>query len=334
MTSREVAGAAGVSQTTVSRVLSGSDLVKESTREAVLRVLEDTGYVVNASARTMRSGRTGVIGVVVTDLANPHLLEALSGAIRTANHRMVLWDGRRGGEADAVAAVREKAVDSVIFTTASAASKPLREAIDRELPVVLVDRFLPGLPCDSVTSDNLAGARNVARYFLDGGRTAIAMIGGAPGSSTADERLQGFKSGFTPAAKRKPTLVAAADGGYEEGARAFHQILGYGKVPDAIFCASDVLAFGAMDAARAQGLRIPEDLWIVGYDDTSVSAWGAYDLTTVRQPLTRMAEQAVRMALDRLASPERGPKRSRLASQLIIRGSTAQHGGGAVSAAS
>jgi LacI family transcriptional regulator len=286
----------------------------------------------------MRSGRTGVIGVVVTDLTNPFhssLLEALSGAIRAASHRMVLWDGRRDGEADAVAALREKAVDSVIFATATAASRPLREAIDRELSVVLVDRFLPGLSCDSVTSDNLAGGRNVARYFLDAGRTAIAMIGGAPGLSTADERLAGFKSGFAPAARRKPILVATAGhAAYEEGARAFHEILGHGKVPDAIFCASDVLAFGAMDAARAQGLRVPDDLWVVGYDDISVSAWDAYNLTTVRQPLTRMAEQAVRLALDRLANPERAPKRSRLASQLVVRGSTGQHARTAVSAAS
>ncbi|HEX3514888.1 MAG TPA: LacI family DNA-binding transcriptional regulator [Trebonia sp.] len=333
MTSREVARAAGVSQATVSRVLSGSDLVKESTREAVLRTLAETGYVVNATARTMRSGRTGVIGVVVSDLANPfypHLLDALSGAVHAAGYRMMLWEGRPDGEADAVTAIREKAVDSVIFATATAASEPLREAIGRNLPVVLVERSLPGVRCDSVTSDNLAGARNVARYFLGAGRKAIAMIGGVPGTSTADDRLQGFKSGLAEAAKRKPALIATAGGwAYEEGVRAFQEILEHGKVPDAIFCASDVLAFGAMDGARARGLRVPEDLWIAGYDDIAISDWGAYDLTTVRQPLTRMAEQAVRVALDRLADPERAPKRSRLASQLVIRGSTGNEGSAA-----
>jgi len=294
--------------------------------------------VVNASARTMRSGRTGVIGVVVTQVTSPfhvHLLDALSGAIHAANYRMILWDGMRDGEIAAVTALREKAVDSVIFTTASTASDALRDAVGRELPVVLVDRLLPGLRCDGVTSDNLASARNVARYFLEAGRTAIAMIGGPPGSSTADERQQGFKSGLTSPAKRKPTLIATADDWvYEEGARAFHEILDHGRVPDAIFCASDVLACGAMDAARAQGLRIPEDLWIAGYDDISVSAWDSYDLTTVRQPLGRMAEQAVRLAVDRLDNPERAPKRSRLASQLVIRGSTARHGSAVASAVS
>jgi LacI family transcriptional regulator len=327
-----------VSQATVSRVLSGSDLVKESTKEAVLRALQETGYVVNASARTMRSGRTGIIGVVMThltDLASLPLLEALSTAIHGADQRMLVWDSRRGGEADAVTAIREKAVDSVIFSTARAASNSLREAIERELPVVLIERVLPGLRCDSVTSDNLAGARNVARYFLGAGRTAIAMISGPAGASPAEERLTGFKSELSSAMKRKPTLIAAADGwAYEDGARAFHEILEQGKVPDAIFCASDVLAFGAMDAARAQGLRVPEDLWIAGYGDVPVSDWGGYELTTVRQPLTRMAEQAVRLALDRLGDPERSPKRSRLASQLIIRGSTAHHGRTTMSAVS
>jgi LacI family transcriptional regulator len=329
LTSRDVATVAGVSQATVSRVLSGSDLVKESTRDAVLRALEATGYVVNASARTMRSGRTGAIGVVVTHMSNPfypHLLEALSSAIHATDHRMVVWDGRRDGESDAVTAIREKAVDSVIFTTATPGSEPLGEALRHDLPVVLVNRSLPGLPCDSVTSDNLAGARNVARYFLDAGRSVIAMIGGLPGTSTADERLRGFKSGLERAGNRAvPLRVVSGEWAYEAGAEGFGEIVRQGKPPDALFCANDVLAFGAIDAARAAGFRIPEDMWVAGYDDISIAAWGAYDLTTVKQPLARMAEHAVRLALQRLDDPHRVPKRSRLASELVVRGSTQHH---------
>ncbi|WAX58481.1 LacI family DNA-binding transcriptional regulator [Jatrophihabitans cynanchi] len=339
LTSRDVAALAGVSQATVSRVLSGSDLVKESTRQAVLRALETTGYVVNVSARTMRSGRTGVIGVVVTHMTNPfypELLEALSNAIHASNHRMILWDGRQDGEADAASAIRERAVDSVIFTTATPASRPLREALEQELPVVLVNRSLRGVRCDSVTTDNLAGSRAVARYFIDGGRNYVAAIGGLRGTSTADERLQGFKSGLAGTGKGGATLVAttSVDWSYEEGVRAFNEILESRTVPDAIFCANDVLAFGAMDAARARGFGIPDDIWFAGYDDIAIAGWGAYDLTTIRQPLRPMAEQAVNMALHRLAEPGRAPQRSRLTSELVVRGSTANYASSAVSAAS
>jgi LacI family transcriptional regulator len=326
LTSRDIAAVAGVSQATVSRVLSGTVPVRDSTREAVLRALELTGYAPNASARTMRSGRTGAIGVVVANMTNPfypHLLEALSNAIHAVDHRMVVWDGRRGGEDDAVTAIREKAVDSVVFTTATPDSVPLREALRQDLPVVLVNRSLPRFPYDSVTSDNIAGAATVARYLHDGGRKVMAMVGGLAGTSTADERLRGFRSGLTRAGRAKSSLTVVGGGwAYEEGARCFEEILRLGPPPDALFCANDVLAFGAIDAARAAGLRVPEDLWVVGYDDISISAWAAYDLTTLRQPLAEMAAEAVRLALFRLADPGRSAERTRLSSQLVVRGST------------
>jgi LacI family transcriptional regulator len=329
LTGREVAAVAGVSQATVSRVLSGGANVTASTRDAVHRALALTGYVPNASARTMRSGRTGAIGVVVAHMTNPfypHLLEALSSAIHGVQHRMVVWDGRSDGESDAVTAIHERAVDSVIFTTATADSVPLREALRQELPVVLVNRSLPRLQCDSVTSDNSAGAQNVARYFHNAGRKRIAMIGGLRGTSTADERLRGFTRGVARVGRPADSVaIASGDWGYEEGVRNFADLLRRGDPPDALFCANDVLAFGAIDAAHAAGLSIPQDLWIVGYDDISIAAWGAYDLTTVRQPLLMMAEEAVRLALDRVANRGRPPIRRRLPSHLVVRGSTGHH---------
>jgi LacI family transcriptional regulator len=326
LTSRDIAAVAGVSQATVSRVLSGVVPVKESTREAVLRALELTGYVPNASARTMRSGRTSTIGVVVTQLTNPfypRLLEALGSAIHAVEHRMVVWDDHSGGEDDAVAAIRERAVDSVVFTTATTDSVPLQEALRQDLPVVLVNRSLPRFRYDSVTSDNIAGGSIVARYLHEAGRTEIAMIGGLTGTSTADERLRGFKSGLTRAGRAKSSLTTVSgDWGYEEGVRCLEELLRHGPAPNALFCANDVLAFGAIDAARAAGLRVPEDLWVVGYDDISIASWGAYDLTTMRQPLVEMAQEAVRLALCRLDDPGRTPERTRLTSQLVVRGST------------
>lgn len=324
LTSHDIAAAVGVSQATVSRVLAGSPAVKESTRETVLRVLRESGYTPHAGARAMRTQRTGVIGVVVAHITNPfypHLLEALSTAIDAAGHRMILWDGRQDGERSALTAIRERAVDSVIFTSATQGSVTLAESVARGLPVVLVNRTVPGLAYDSVTSDNAAGGRAVARYFFENGRQHVAAIGGQADVSTGLERLRGFLDAFKRAGMPPPKVAHGGEFSYEAGATAMLELLDKGT-PDAVFCANDVLAFGAMDAARGAGIRIPCDMRVVGYDDIAMAAWSSYNLTTVRQPVTTMARNAVAFALERLDQHDRPPRRSRLKSDLVLRGST------------
>ena len=325
LTSHDIAAAAGVSQATVSRVLAGSPAVKESTREAVLKVLRDMGYTPHAGARAMRTRRTGVLGVVVAHITNPFypfLLEALSTAIDASGRRMILWDGRIDGERSAVTAIREGAVDSVVFTTAIRGSATLAESVARGLPVVLVNRTIRGMACDTVTSDNAAGGRMVARHFVRGGRERIACIGGQPEVSTGVERLHGFRDALRRAGRSAPTTAHGGEFSYEAGQRAMRELLEADEAPDAVFCANDVLAFGAMDAARNAGLRIPDDMWIVGYDDIAMSSWGSYDLSTVRQPVAEMAQCAVDFAVDRLDHPERAARRALLKSDFVLRGST------------
>jgi LacI family transcriptional regulator len=325
ITSRDVATEAKVSQTTVSRVLNGSPGVRPATRASVLRALDKLSYAPNATARAMRTRRTGTVGVAIARITNPfypELLEVLGTELATAGRRMILWESE-AGERAAIDAIRERVVDAVIFTTATSDFQPLREAISRGLPVVLVNRWIPELPCDSVTSNNELGGASVARYFLANGRRRLAMIGGVKGTSTGDERHSGFAGALWDAnigADEWPYLLG--DFTYQHGFDSMIQLLQSPSPPEAVFCANDLLAFGALSAAKHARIGVPDDVWVAGYDDVHMAAWPTFDLTTVRQPITRMVATAVRFAIDRIEGNQEPPRNLRFKSELVIRGSS------------
>jgi len=326
VTSRDVARLAGVSQATVSRVLRGGANVSQETYERVRRALAEVGYVPNQAARTMRTKRTGRIGVVTARLTNPfypELLDSLTAELDAAEYRTVLWNSEGPGEESAVEAIRQRAVDAVIFTTATARSRPLLEAMEKGAPVVLVNRGVAGMPVDQVTSDNEGGAAAVAEYFARHGRTRVAVLGGLQDASTGVER----KRGFVRAARRlgldlPNDFLVTGEFSHEDGRAAMQALLDRDDPPTAVFCANDLIAFGAADAARSAGVRIPDDVWLVGFDDIEMARWSAYDLTTVRQEIRLLARAAVDLALTRIAEPRRPVESRVLACELIVRGST------------
>lgn len=320
VTSHDVARAAGVSQATVSRVLAGGDRVTPATAERVRAAMLEVGYVPNVAARTMKTGRTATIGVVVADITNPfypELLDALSTALAAAGQRMILWNEPGTGEDSAVQAIRGQLVDGVVFTTATRKSAALHAALARNWPVVLVNRGVPRLACDQVTSDNVGGGRAVAAYLAECGHRRLGLITGPDLPSTAVERKRGFLAGLASAGLPEP-IVAPGDFTHAGAWRAAHDLLTGKRPPSAIFGVNDLTAFGAVDAARALG----RDVAIVGYDDVAMAAWESYDLTTVRQPTGEMAAVAVELLLDRIAEPTRPPVRRRFPTELIVRGST------------
>jgi LacI family transcriptional regulator len=329
VTSRDVAAAAGVSQATVSRVLADAATVSETTRARVLAAVEQVGYVPNLTARTMKTGRTGTVGVVVADLTNPfypQLLEALGRALDAAGRRLSVWVADGPKNSAALQAIRERSVDGVVFTTVVEESAELRSALDRQSPLVLVNRLLPEVACDQVGSDNVAGGALVAQYLLAHGRRRIAFLGGEPSVSTTRDRLTGFRDHLAAAGA---PLAAAAHGTYTyaSGRAGALQLLTDAAPPDALFCSNDLLAFGALDAARERGLRVPEDLWVVGYDDVEQAGWGSMSLTTVRQDVDRLAATAAELLLARMDSPGAPPRHVTLEPELRVRGSTAHSPG-------
>ncbi|QUH03370.1 LacI family DNA-binding transcriptional regulator [Saccharopolyspora erythraea] len=328
VTSRDVAQLAGVSQMTVSRVLQGSTKVAAATRERVLAAMKEAGYRPHAAARTMRTRRTGTVGVVVADITNPfypQLLEAVGQALGEAGQRMVLWNAPDFGGSSALAALDDGTVDGLIFTTVTEGSAELAEALRRGDPVVLLHRGLDSLECDQVTTDNVAGGRAVADYLVAGGHTRIGFLRGPELPSTARHREQGFRERL--AELRHPLAEALTrQGGFahDVSRRAMRDLLSQEEPPTAVFCANDLTALGAVDGAVSLGRRVPQDVWVVGYDDIAMTAWDSYDLTTVRQPIADMARAAVGLLLERVEDRSLPPRRQTFPSELTIRGSTAR----------
>lgn len=330
VTSKDVARVAGVSQATVSRVLSDSPLVTEKTRERVLAAIGQTGYIPDLRARSMRTSRSGNVGVVVAELSNPYfseIIEALNRSLTVGGYRMNVWvtdriDKDIDGDGAALRAIRERSVDGVIFTAVTPDLPELRAALDQRHPVVLMNRRAAGLECDAVVSDNVRGGALIARLLLRSGRTRPAFIGGSPTASTASDRLAGY-SGVLADQQIEfgDDRVRLGSYSYEFGFAAMSELIAAGTEIDSVFCSNDILAFGAIDAARHAGLRVPEDLWIVGYDDVRMSAWRSFDLTTVRLDVTALAEQATQLLARRILDAASPPQVVHLSPEIIVRGS-------------
>ncbi|MEV6926061.1 LacI family DNA-binding transcriptional regulator [Dactylosporangium sp. NPDC051485] len=331
VTSRDVAQVAGVSQATVSRVLRDAGPVKAETRTRVLEAAAQIGYQPNALARAMRTRRSGTVGVVVSHLTNPFypgLIEELSAELGSAGCRMALWTSAGPGQDAALEAIRQGVLDGVLFTAATAKSAALREAMRAGAPAVTLNRAMPGWKCDQVVSDNRVGGQRIARYFAAAGHQRVGYIGGPAAPSTSADREKGFLSGLAAVGLALPEdYRRGGDFTYRRGREAMRELLSLTRPPTAVFCVNDLTALGALDGARSLGRAVPDDVWVVGYDDIAMASWDAFDLTTVRQPTAEMARIAVQLLLARVAEPATAPRRVTMPAELIVRGSTAHHGG-------
>lgn len=327
VTSYDIARAAGVSQPTVSRVLHNNPKVKQGTKERVLQAMRELNYAPDGLARAMVTRRTGTIGTVVEDITNPfypEVVEALCSEFAAANHRMTLWNSGAAGEPSAVEAIRQRLIDGVVFTTALPTSTALNEAVHQGLPVVLVNRYVEGIDCDRVTTDNTNGGHLIAGYLANWGHERVGLIAGIEQASTSIERETGFRDGLeTYGLELDPALRFIGDFSHRLAYEAMTELMRLSDPPTAVFCVNDVMAFGALNAARALGIRVPEDVWVVGFDDINMASWETFDLTTVSQPITDMAHEAVKILLQRIDDPERRPEHLLLGgSEIVVRGTT------------
>lgn len=326
VTSKDVARLAGVSQATVSRAMTPNSGVAASTRARVLSAIEALNYVPHAGATAMKTRSSNVIGVVVADLTNPfypELLDELTRTIARDGYRVVVWNATDSSHGDALKAIREHAIDGVVFTTATRESVELKAAVERESPIVLINRSVDGIECDQVVSNNRVGGAMVAEYLVESGRTHAAFIGGDPSARTSLDRGEGFVSRMSALGHPVPDELRfnanfTHDGSFEVTAA----LLDSPAPPRALFCANDYMAFGAMDAIRARGLSVPHDCWVIGYDDVDMAAWPSFDLTTVRQPSRQMAAAGAALLIKRIKAPDRPAEHIEYPCELIIRGST------------
>jgi len=240
---------------------------------------KELGYRPNAIARSLISGRSRMIGLVATYLDNqfyPVVLERLARALQDRDYHTLLFISEPGDQDRELEKLLAYQVDAVVMASATLSSALARECLDAAIPVVLFNRDVPDSPASSVTSDNVAGGRLVADYLLDSGHHRLAYIAGAENSSTNRDREAGFVQGLQA---RGLELYRREVGAYSHhgAAHATLAMMRSDAPPDAIFVANDHMAFAVLDTLRLTlGLRVPEDVSVIGFDDVPQAAWGAY----------------------------------------------------------
>ncbi|MEY9841153.1 LacI family DNA-binding transcriptional regulator [Streptacidiphilus sp. EB103A] len=305
----DVAEQAGVSKATVSNVINRPDLVASKTRVHVQAVIDQLGYVRSESARHLSAGSSRMMAVLVLDMTNPYFVDVAYGAEQEgfgAGFGVMVCNSRCDDEVEAqyLAMFAEQRVRAVLLTPSDSSGRNLEALRRRRVPFVLVDpQGDDGREC-SVTGDYLLGGTLAVRHLIATGHREIAYVFSEPRLSQVSDRHAGALAALAEAGLPPENLVCLPTErmdvacGRDAGAR----LLGLSRRPTAVFCANDLLALGVLQAAYAAGLRVPQDLAIVGYDDISFAAAAAVPLTSVRQPAAAMGALAARLILEEAGS--------------------------------
>lgn len=323
VTSHDVARAAGVSQPTVSRALNGNPKIAESTRRLIREVADRLGYHPDEKGRALATRSTGRVGIVAAELGNPFypaLLQPMHAALAEAGYRTVLLTDPLVKDLD-IASLVTGSLDGVVLTTALESSR-IPDALSRfGVPYVMVNRTVQGAPADASVADNASGARAVAELLVGLGHRRIAGIFGTEGTSTARIRALAFRDALGEAGiALHPELSRSGRFTEEAGHATFRELMSLPEPPTAVFCGNDVIAFGALNAAREMGVSVPRDVSIIGFDDIPLSRWPVIDLTTVDSGLTAMALGGVELLLARIADPDRPVEERAMPTSLRLRG--------------
>jgi LacI family transcriptional regulator len=331
-TSHDVARLAGVSQPTVSRALRDDPRVTEPTRRRVVDAAGRLGYIPSERGRSLSTRRTGRAGVVVDDLGNPfylRLLDALHAALEHHAVRMVVLTPHRN-DPERVDRLLDGSIDGAILTTTLLGSPLPAELQRHQFPFVLLNRIVDDVHADACVVDNAEGAARVGAELLALGHRTVGAILGPETTSTSRDREIGFRRVLADHGVRLPrTRIRRGPFDFATGHRGLTELMRATRRPTAIFCANDVVAIGALNAAHGLGLRVPDDLTIIGFDDIDMAGWELFELTTVRHDMARMAAAAAELLLARIEDPLRPAQRVVLPVQLVRRATHAAPGGSA-----
>lgn len=305
---KDVARHAGVSVSTVSYVLNNSGPVATSRRARVLDAVRVLNYTPNESARSLKRRSTSTIGLVVPDLANQFFALVTEGVERAAAERDVLVvlcapEATERPVSHHARLLRSQRLDGVVYLSGTGTSPSLILELARSGPVVLVDEQISGFELPAVVSNGRRGAREIAAYVLEQGHQRLAIIGGPPVLWTAEQRLAGYREAVA-AAGHDPDAAPVLAGDYRQqsGAELAERALG-GPArarPTALLCANDLMAIGALQYCRSAGIRVPEEVSIVGFDDVPIASLITPALTTVSQPAREMGNRAANLLFDLL----------------------------------
>ncbi|MFF1920253.1 LacI family DNA-binding transcriptional regulator [Streptomyces sp. NPDC058221] len=329
---KEVAARAGVSARTVSNVVNGSARVSPHTRRRVQEAIDELGYRPNLAARSLRAGRTGIIGLAVPELHSPYFGELAGLLVDEARRRSwtVIIEQTQGNaefERRLLTGDSGRVMDGLIISPWALAAEELT-ATAHTLPIVLLGECSSRGKADHVAVDSVAAADEATTHLLGLGRRRVAAIGLQPHlrNGTAQQRTEGYRRALQRAgiAPRPEWERAVASLHRADGARAMTELLGGETVPDAVFAFSDELALGAMHVAHLRGVRMPEQLAVVGFDDVEDGRFSHPPLTTVSPDKRQIAQRALQCLADRIYSPLNQVPAATLtiAHRLLVRGST------------
>jgi DNA-binding LacI/PurR family transcriptional regulator len=325
-TSNDVAKLAGVSQSTVSRAFKNDTSMSPETRAKVFEAAQKLSYVPNSFARSLTTQKSNIVAIVIGNLKNSFYTESLalfSRELRRRHKHLLLFNVDAVTETDnAVREILEYQVDGIILTAADASMKTAEICLNRRIPVVTFNRYVPGTQVNSICCDNVDGGKLITRRVVEAGARSFLVVYGEKEATTNRDRLIGFHSALEQAGiPKKNARLVCGSYSYEGAYKAVVKSFGKGAHADAVICLNDVMALGAIDALKYEmGLRIPEDVMVTGFDDIPEAARPAYNLTTIRQPIEDMVDEALTLlGLDEKGVPSAALVRT-VSGALIERG--------------
>lgn len=328
VTLRDIATETEFSINTVSRALNGKPEVGHDTRRIILEKAAELDYRPNKLARGLRSSRTHTLGVIVADVANPYfggLVKRLHEAARRYNYSIILQDTDEDylREVEAVQVMLAEHVDGLVITPVQTDEATIIRFKESRLPFVLLGRHFDDLETDYVTQDDEQGGRLATEHLIKRGHERIAFVGGPLSISCAVGRLRGYEQALNEhGICLNPQFVSTCSVTTEDGYNVGKSLVKSKPRPSAIFAFSDFVSLGVMRAIREEGLEIPEDIAIVGYDDVSFASCLSVPLTTVHIPRKEMAEIAVDILRAKIDGNVDGAKHVKLPVELVVRQST------------
>lgn len=327
VTIADVARLAGVSKVTVSKTLNNSGRISQETRERVLKAAKDLGYTVNYAARSLRGGRTNLLGMVVPELISPYFTDVARAAAEAASRvgldlGVFTTSRDQKREQERIGILQSGLADGLLIVVPSDSASFLASLEKSKIPVVLINHFGAKTHLPTVCADNYHGARAAVEHLLALGHERIGFVTGAKESTQAQERLRAFKDTLGARGLMDETLIAEGNFTQRRGFEAGQELLNHAQPPTAIFAASDATAFGVIDAIKDRGLRIPDDLSVVGFDDVLAASQIHPTLTTVSHPIEDMNATAVRLICEMLDGESHKDTLIDFPSSLVVREST------------
>ncbi len=325
---KDIARAANVSHSTVSRALRNSPLVNLETAERIRKIARESDFRVSAIGRSLATGRTNTIGVVVTSIADPFIAEVVSGAEDAAiaqGYSVMLANSNANPDRElkVVHSFEERRVDGILVLDSRVGSVYIPMLAKMKVPIVLINSQHPGIFVNSIAIDNVTASQMATRYLVHLGHKRIGYLGKHGGYLSDVERSTGYRQALEAAGLPYLTeLIAHGDGKPEGGKNAMEQLLSLKEIPTAIFCYNDLTAVGALRSIRQRGLEVPGDVSIVGFDDLAIASYTQPSLTTIRQPMQQMGRAATEMLLNLLTEAIPNSRR-KVQGELIVRESAA-----------